>query len=69
MVARDIVASEVFQILREGTVFKPPVLTEEGEWKCEIEMRIPGGRDVAVVTVIRHANRLVVVTVMWRDLH
>jgi hypothetical protein len=69
MVARDIVASEVFQILREGTVFEPPVLTEEGEWKCEIEMRIPGGRDVAVVTVIRHANRLVVVTVMWRDLH
>jgi hypothetical protein len=27
-----------------------------------------GRGDVAVVTVIRHANRLVVVTVMWRDL-
>jgi len=43
MIPRDIVAAEVFQILREGTVFVHPVLTEEGEWKCEIEMRVPGG--------------------------
>ena len=68
MIPRDIVAAEVFQILREGTVFVHPVLTEEGEWKCEIEMRVPGGgRDVAVVTVLRHADSPVVVTVMWRD--
>jgi hypothetical protein len=69
MAARDMVVSEVFHILREGTVFEPPVLTEEAEWKCEIEMALPGGRDAAVVTVLRHANRLIVVTVMWRDLN
>jgi hypothetical protein len=69
MVARDLIASEVFHILREGNVFEPPVLTKEGGWKCEIEMRMPGGRDIAVVTVIRHADTLVVVTVMWRDLY
>jgi hypothetical protein len=32
-----------------------------------MEMRMPGGRDAVVVTVIRLGDRLVVVTVMWRD--
>jgi hypothetical protein len=68
MVDRGVTAPEVYGILREGAVFDAPVLTEVGEWKAEIEMRMPGGRDVAVVTVMSHANRLVVVTVMWKDL-
>jgi hypothetical protein len=57
------------RILREGRVLETPVLTEGGEWKSEIEVRMPGGRDVAVVTVLWHGDRLVVVTVMWRDLY
>lgn len=34
----------------------------------QMEQRMPGGRDAVVVTVIRREDRLLVVTVMWRDL-
>jgi len=68
MAERDISAPEVFTILRSGTVHEPPIRTEEGEWKAEIALRMPGGRDVAVVTVLRDGDRLVVATVMWRDI-
>ena len=68
MVERDISAPEVFTILRRGTVHAAPALTEEGEWKAEIEMRLPGSGNAAVVTVFRDGDRLVVVTVMWRDM-
>ena len=68
MLERDISAPEVFCILRGGTVYEPPVRTDEGDWKAEIEMRMPGGRDAAVVTVLHERDRLIVVTVMWRDL-
>lgn len=67
MVARDIITNEVFRILREGQVLEPPVLESE-EWKAIMELRMPGGRDAATVTVLTAVERLVVVTVMWRDL-
>jgi hypothetical protein len=68
MQERDISAAEVFRILREGQVHEAPVREDGGDWKAEIEKRLPGRRDAAVVTVIRAGGSLVVVTVMWRDL-
>ena len=67
MEARDLTAPEVYRILREGTVHAPPLRTAEDEWKAEMELFLPGGGDAVVVTVMRHADLLVVVTVMWRD--
>jgi hypothetical protein len=67
MADRDIIAAEVFRILREGQVFETPVL-EAGEWKAIMELRMPGGRDAATVTVLAWNGRLLVVTVMWKDL-
>ena len=67
MAARGITAPEVFRILREGTVQAPPQRTAEQEWKAEMEMYLPSGGDAVAVTVLRQAERLVVVTVMWRD--
>ncbi len=65
MVERDIIAPEVYRILREGTVHEQPVLQGD-EWKAIVELRMPGGRDAATVTVLAAGTRLRVVTVMWR---
>ena len=67
MVARDVIAAQVFRILRDGQVLEPPALEGE-EWKAIMELRMPGGRDAATVTVLTGVERLVVVTVRWRDL-
>jgi len=66
MVARDIIAPELFRILREGIVRAEPVKVGDG-WKAEIELRLPGGADAAAVTVVPEGDGLRVVTVMWRD--
>jgi hypothetical protein len=66
MAARDIIAPEVFRILREGAVRGSPV-QEGDEWRAIMELRMPGGRDAATVTVLAAGDRLRVVTVMWKD--
>ncbi len=66
MAKRDIIAAEVFRILREGQVHDAPARDGEA-LKAIMELRMPGGRDAATVTVLAEGNRLVVVTVMWRD--
>ena len=75
MEARDIIAPELYRILREGTVREAPVPVADG-WKAVMELRMPGGSDAAAVTVIvgaagapagGPAGGLRVVTVMWRD--
>lgn len=68
MQERGILAPEVFDILRRGMVHRPPERLAGGDWKAEMEMRMPGGRDAVVVTVVRVGDRLVVKTVMWRDM-
>lgn len=68
MEERGIVSDEVYRILRTGSVFAPPIRNEQGDWQVEVEKRMPGGRDVAVVTVVPRDDGLVVRTVMWRDL-
>lgn len=65
---RGILAPEVFTILRKGEVYNTPERMSGGDWKAEVEMRMPGGREAVVVTVIRVADSLVVVTVMWKDM-
>jgi len=67
MEERGIIAAQVYEILRKGSVHRPPVRLEDGDWKAEMERRMPGGRDAVAVTVIRRGRRLIVVTVMWRD--
>lgn len=66
MLARDIIAPDVFRILRDGEVLQQPVQDGE-EWKAIMELRMPGGRDAATVTVIAQGGRLRVVTVMWLE--
>jgi hypothetical protein len=67
MAERGIIALEVYRILRTGIVDVAPTRLTDGDWKAEIEQRMPGGRDAVVVTVVKRDERLVVVTVMWRD--
>lgn len=67
MELRGIIAAEVYRILREGTVYVEPRKNERNDWQAEIERRMPGGRDVAVITVIPHGDGLIIKTVMWRD--
>jgi hypothetical protein len=64
---RDIVRSDVYRILREGGVGKAPRRSGDG-WEVHVEMRMPGGRSAAVVTVLVRDDSLVtVLTVMWLD--
>lgn len=59
----------VYRILQTGTVLDDPVRNEKGHWQASVAKRMPGGRDVCVVTVIVRDDRtLIVRTVMWRDL-
>lgn len=68
MEERGIISDEVYRILRCGSVYAAPIRNEEGDWQVEIEKRMPGGRDVAIVTVVPVNDGLIVRTVMWRDL-
>ena len=36
MVEREILADEVYRVLRTGFVESEPELTEQGEWKCKV---------------------------------
>lgn len=59
----------VYRVLQTGTVLDDPVRNEKGHWQATVAKRMPGGRDVCVVTVIVRDDRtLIVRTVMWRDL-
>ena len=64
---RGVTLSDVLTILEKGHVYVAPRLNEHRDWQAEVERRMPGGREVAVVTVIPQAERLIVKTVMWRD--
>ncbi len=65
---RGVIADEVYRILRSGSVYILPIRNEVGDWQVEIEKRMPGGRDLAIVTVVPTEDKLIVRTVMWRDL-
>ena len=64
---RGIDDTDVFRVLREGTVFENPEPAQPGEWKCKIVRRIRGSRDVGAITIILLDGRLFVMTVEWED--
>ena len=68
MQEREILDVDVFRVLRNGYVDDPPELTDLGEWKCKITLKIRGGRTAGVVTIILHNGRLLVKTVEWESL-
>ena len=67
MVERGITLDDVMTVLCRGNVYVAPYVNERREWQAEVERRMPGGRDAAVITVIPQGEYLIVKTVMWRD--
>ena len=67
MAERDIFDFDVLRILRDGSIRGDPERTPRGEWKCKMVMRLRGGRDAGVVTIILRDDRLFVKTVEWED--
>jgi hypothetical protein len=67
MVEREIFADEIYRVLRTGFVDSEPELTEEGEWKCKVTLKLQTGRVAGVVTIILHKNKLLIKTVEWED--
>lgn len=64
---RGITLDDVLVILRKAAIYVAPKRNEHAEWQVEVERRMPGGREAAVVTVIPDGIFLIVRTVMWRD--
>jgi hypothetical protein len=67
MEERDIIDAEVLRILRRGSIKGEPERARLAEWKCKMVLRMTGGRDAGVVTIIMKNDRLFVVTVEWED--
>ncbi|MEA1649214.1 DUF4258 domain-containing protein [Nitrospirillum sp. BR 11164] len=67
---RSITANDALRILASGSVIGIPVLCANGvDWKALVQLRMPGGRNAGVVTVIFRppSKSLFVVTVEWMD--
>lgn len=62
---RQIFDVDVFRTLRAGFIDEEPEKTEYGEWKCKVTLKIRGGRDLGVVTVILNNGKLFIKTVEW----
>lgn len=67
MEQRGFDTTDLFRVLTKGSVFQAPALTEHGDWKCKVVMRLRGTRDAGVVTVIARGNTLVIITMEWED--
>ncbi len=67
MKEREIFDVDVLRVLRNGFVDEAPEMTERGEWKCKITLKIRGGRNAGVVTIFLHNGRLFIKTVEWED--
>ena len=70
MLERDLTDVEVIRVLKLGEIDGQPWRENEGDdMACKVVMRHPGGRVLAVVTIIiTHQERLLVKTVEWEDL-
>lgn len=69
MEERDISDKDVLRILRGGFIEGAPKETDRsGEWKCNVTLKIRGGRTAGVVTIILVSGKLFVKTVEWEDL-
>lgn len=67
MKEREIFDIDVLRVLRKGFVDDAPEMTERGEWKCKVTLKIRGGRTAGVVTIFLHNGRLFIKTVEWED--
>jgi hypothetical protein len=68
MVERDIVVSDLYRVLRNGFVDDDGELTDQGEWKYKVTLKMASGREIGAVTIIVHDQKLFVMTVEWEDL-
>lgn len=65
---RDISATDLYRILRQGTVDVDPELSEKGDWKCKITHLLRGRRTAGVVLAIRKSSDTsAIITVEWED--
>jgi hypothetical protein len=59
---------DVYWLLESGNVSRRPTKENATEWKVIVVKRMPGTREVGVVTLIAtNSNRLFVKTVEWMD--
>ena len=69
MVERDICDLDALRVLRIGEIEGDIVAgNNPGEWKCKVVSPVRGGRDIGVVSVVAHRQRIIVKTVEWEDI-
>lgn len=65
---RDILAPDMWNILRRGFVQAAPIQNDQGDWEAVIQRRIKGTRDAGAATIIlTREDKLIVKTIMWMD--
>lgn len=66
---RGITTLDALRVLRIGMIEGPiePGLSP-GEWKCKITAPSKGSREIGVVSVVAHRQRIFIKTVEWEDL-
>jgi|SRR5580700_5120794 hypothetical protein len=70
MLERDITDEMALAVLRNGYVAGEVVPGQNaGEWKVKMTKDIKGRREIGVVTLIIRAQRLLVKTAEWEDIH
>jgi hypothetical protein len=68
MLEREISMTEVYRILRLGTVETQPIKTERGDWKCKITLPLRGRRTGGVVVALNCTKmQVTLMTVEWED--
>jgi len=66
----ELVSLDMYDILETGYVTEQPERSDKDpdDWVVQVEKRMPGGREAAVITVIvNDTDDLVVVTIQWND--
>lgn len=61
--------TDLLHVLRNGDLqWHEPVDGKTGDIKCKMTKRIIGGRDAGVITVVKRATLLIIITMEWEDL-
>lgn len=65
---RGFTHDDVVRAIRYGHAYKMDPGARKGEWKVNLSVKMPNGRDAAVVCLVGPQTReVVVLTVMWVD--
>lgn len=68
MAEREITMTDIYRVLRLGSVDETPRQSDGGSWVCKMTMALRGRRTAGVVVAVRmSADRMVVLTVEWED--